>query len=164
MKITSYEDLIREFIYMKREGCCTDNVSDVYRILVKYYNSVENDPKLTVDQINLIKVNFTDSALNSIGVNPTFKNRSDFAQKFFIYEPEKNQNDYLDWLKNSYVECNHEVVQKVQQEAAEKINSILSDLRIVARNIGINYTDKLIQSTEDLLSFLKITKVEINNK
>jgi len=154
MKEVTHQTLIEEYVQRKKIKSTKADIDNVFNKLSSYYTLVETS-NLTEEQILTLKVEITDVVLNALDLVSTFGNRIEFAKEFFIYEPEKDLIDYIDWLENSYVEDNKEIVKNVHQNAADKITNIIHDLKIVDRNIGILYTDELFKSTNDLISYIE---------
>lgn len=145
---TNHYTLIKE--YLQRKNCATkEKIDNVLNTLSKYYFLIETT-NLTKEEILSLKIEYTDSIFNKLNVVSTFDNRSEFAKEFFIYEPESDLRDYLNWLENNYTENNKEVVKNVHEEVIQQITAILKNLVIVDRNIGIGYTNDLIKTIDKL--------------
>lgn len=142
MKTINHPALVNEYIQRNKIDFTADDIDNVYITLSEYYTLIE-DGRVSKTQILLLKLETTNGVFKVLDIVPSFSNRCLFAKTFFVYEPLQELIDYIDWLENSYIEDNKWVIQKVHQDAAQKETTILYDLKIVDRNIGIKYDNNL---------------------
>lgn len=142
--------------YLGKKGKLTEEkVRNVFNILANHYTITETSA-LNESQISILKVECTDHIFKELDIVSSFDNRVEFARTFFTYEPAQSQNNYIDWLENTYVEDNKDVVKGIYLDASKNIQDMTRNLKIAGRNIGIGYNDELKVAVCELVSFLEI--------